>query len=44
LTGKSRNKTWSSSAKIAVFAPMPSARVKMAITANPGLFASMRAP
>src|SRR5712691_2672684 len=42
LTGSSRNKTWSRRVKMAVFAPMPSARVRTATAVKPGECASMR--
>src|SRR5438552_17211094 len=42
LTGRSLNKTWSRSVKIAVFAPMPRARVRTATAVKPGVRASMR--
>src|SRR5260370_1057215 len=35
FTGSSRNKTWSSRVKIAVFAPIPNAKVTAATAANP---------
>src|ERR1035438_8421745 len=40
--GKGRRITASNTLKMAVFAPMPSARVRMAATQNPGCFASVR--
>src|SRR5882724_7837799 len=42
LTGRRRNRTWSRSVKMAVFAPMPRARVRTATAVNPGVRASMR--
>src|SRR6266849_395659 len=42
LTGSKRNKTWSRSVKMAVFAPMPRARVRTATAVKPGVRASMR--
>src|SRR5437667_8451806 len=42
LTGSSRNKTWSRRVKMAVFAPMPRARVRTATAVKPGVRASMR--
>src|SRR6267378_150056 len=42
LTGSSRNKTWSRRVNIAVFAPMPSAKVRTATAVKPGERASMR--
>src|SRR5215469_11957663 len=40
--GSGRNSTRSITEKIAVFAPMPSARAAIAISANPGLFFNRR--
>jgi len=40
--GSGRSKTALTMLKIAVFAPMPSASVKIAITLKPGCFRSMR--
>src|SRR5882724_1944079 len=42
LTGRRRSNTWSSNVKIAVFAPMPSAKVSTATTVNPGLRRKVR--
>src|SRR5882762_5076331 len=42
LTGRRRNRTWSRSVKMAVFAPMPRARVRTATAVKPGVRASMR--
>src|SRR6266571_6108941 len=42
LTGRSRNKTWSKRVKMAVFAPMPRARVSTATAVKPGVRANMR--
>ncbi len=42
FTGSSRNKTWSSRVKIAVFAPIPNAKVSAATAANPRLRRSVR--
>ena len=43
LTGMARRSTSLTSAKIAVFAPMPSASDRIATAANPGLSRSRRA-
>jgi hypothetical protein len=43
-TGSDRSSTASIKLKIAVFAPMPNASVRMATAENPGDFASMRSP
>src|SRR6266478_976051 len=42
FTGSSRSKTWSSKVKIAVFAPIPSAKVSAATAANPRLRRKVR--
>ena len=41
-TGSTRSRTWSNIVKIAVVAPIPSASVTTAVTANPGDFHSCR--
>src|SRR5271170_8272025 len=42
LTGRRRRRIWSRRVKMAVFAPMPRARVRMAITVKPGVRARVR--
>src|SRR5713101_501785 len=42
LTGRRRSKTWSRRVKMAVFAPMPRARVRTATAVKPGVRTSMR--
>jgi hypothetical protein len=44
LNGNGRSKTVFTTLKIAVFAPMPSASVSIAIAVKPGFFANIRAP
>src|SRR5208282_687687 len=44
LTGNCRSRIWFIKEKIAVFAPMPKARVITAMAVKPGLFPSMRKP
>src|SRR3989442_12001082 len=42
LTRRRRRRTWSKRVKMAVFAPMPSAKVRTATVVKPGVRASMR--
>src|SRR6266571_4559750 len=42
LNGSGRSRTVSITLKIALFAPMPRARVKMAMAVKPGAFANIR--
>src|SRR5713101_2464511 len=42
LTGRRRRRTWSRRVKMAVLAPMPRARVRIATAVKPGVRASMR--
>ncbi len=44
LTGRDRSSTAFITLKTAVFAPMPSASVRIAVAANPGLCSSDRNP
>src|SRR5580692_5162761 len=42
LTGRRRRRIWSRRVKMAVLAPMPRARVRMAMAVKPGVRASVR--